>query len=57
MLSAVFIIAYVGLGLPAVIAGALVSSGASLTGVAVALAIVLAVLTAGALVATVKQEH
>jgi predicted MFS family arabinose efflux permease len=57
MLSAVFIVAYVGLGLPAVIAGALVSSGASLTGVAVALAIVLAVLTVGALVATIKEEH
>jgi hypothetical protein len=57
MLSAVFIIAYVGLGLPAVIAGALVSGGASLTGVATVLALVLAVLTAGALVATVAGEH
>jgi len=57
MLSAVFIIAYVGLGLPAVIAGALVSSGASLTTVAVALALVLAVVTAAALAATLRGEH
>jgi hypothetical protein len=57
MLSAVFLIAYVGLGLPAVIAGALVSSGASLTGVAIVLALVLVALTAGALVATLRGEH
>jgi len=57
MLSAVFIIAYVGLGLPAVVAGALVSGGASLTGVATVLALVLAALTAGALVATLRREH
>ncbi len=57
MLSAVFIIAYVGLGLPAVIAGALVSSGASLTGVAIVLALLLAALTAGALLATLRRAH
>jgi predicted MFS family arabinose efflux permease len=57
MLSAVFIIAYVALGLPAVIAGALVSSGASLSAVAIVLAVVLAALTAGALVATLRKEH
>jgi hypothetical protein len=57
MLSAVFLIAYVGLGLPAVIAGALVSSGASLTAVATVLALILAVVTAAALFATLRQEH
>lgn len=54
LLSAVFIVAYVGMALPAVICGALVSGVASLTTVAIAVAAALAVLSAGALVATVR---
>jgi MFS family permease len=52
LLSAVFVVAYVGLGIAAVIPGALVSAGASLTAVTVELAIALAVLTSIALCAT-----
>lgn len=54
MLSAVFIVAYAGLGIAAVIPGALVSAGAPLTTVTVELAIALAVLTAIALCATAR---
>jgi hypothetical protein len=49
LLSAVFLVAYVGLGVSAVIPGALISSGAALTTVAIGLAVALAVLTAPAL--------
>ncbi|MFH8469054.1 MFS transporter [Streptomyces sp. NPDC017991] len=49
LLSAVFIVAYGGLGITAVVAGALVSAGASLAAVTVELAIALAVLTSIAL--------
>jgi hypothetical protein len=52
LLSAVFLVAYVGLGVSAVIPGALISSGATLTAVAIGLAVALAVLTAPALYAT-----
>ena len=55
VLSAVFIVAYVGMGVPAVVAGALVSGGASLTAVAVGLAIALVVLTTSALLATLRS--
>ena len=49
LLSAVFLVAYVGLGVSAVIPGALISNGAALTAVASGLAVALAVLTAPAL--------
>jgi heme A synthase len=55
-LSAVFLVAYVGLGVSAVIPGALISSGAALTAVAVGLAVALAVLTAPALHATTRAR-
>ncbi|HLI58021.1 MAG TPA: MFS transporter [Solirubrobacteraceae bacterium] len=54
LMSAVFVLSYVGLAVPAVISGALVSGVLSLTTVAVAVAVALAVLTAGALVATAR---
>jgi MFS family permease len=54
LLSAVFLVAYVGLGLSAVIPGALISSGAALTTVAIALAAALAALTAPALYAATR---
>jgi MFS family permease len=56
LLSAVFIVAYIGLGIAAVIPGALVSAGASLTTVTVELAIALAVLTSIALSATLRAN-
>jgi MFS family permease len=56
LLSAVFVVAYLGMAIPAVIAGALVSGVASLTTVAIAVAIALALLSAGALVATVRAR-
>jgi len=52
--SAVFLVAYVGLGVSAVIPGALISSGAALTAVAIGLAVALAVLTAPALYAATR---
>ena len=56
LLSAVFLVAYVGLGVSAVIPGALISSGAALTTVAIALAAALAVLTAPALYAATRAR-
>ena len=56
LLSAVFLVAYVGLGVSAVIPGALISSGAALTAVAIALAAALAVLTAPALYAATRAR-
>lgn len=54
LMSAVFVVAYLGMAIPAVICGALVSGGAALTTVAVAVSIALAVLSGGALIATVR---
>lgn len=54
LLSAVFVVSYLALGIPAVAAGALVSSGVTLTTVAVGLVIVVAALTAFALVASLR---
>lgn len=54
LLSAVFVVAYLGMAIPAVVAGALASGVASLTTVAVAVAVALAILSTGALVATVR---
>lgn len=54
LMSAVFVVSYVGLAVPAVISGALVTGVLSLTTVAVAVAAALAVLTSGALVATIR---
>jgi hypothetical protein len=56
LLSAVFLVAYVGLGVSAVIPGALISSGAALTTVAIGLAVALAVLTAPALYAATRSR-
>ena len=56
LLSAVFLVAYVGLGVSAVIPGALISSGAALTTVAIGLAVALAVLTAPALYAATRAR-
>ena len=55
LLSAVFLVAYAGLGVSAVIPGALISNGAALTAVAIGLAVALAVLTAPALYAATRQ--
>ena len=57
LLSAVFLVAYVGLGVSAVIPGALISSGAALTAVASGLAVALAVLTAPALYTATRQDR
>lgn len=56
LLSAVFLDAYVGLGVSAVIPGALTSSGAALTAGATGLAVALAVLTAPALYAATRAR-
>ena len=56
LLSAVFLVAYVGLGVSAVIPGALISSGAALPAVAIGLAVALAVLTAPALYAATRAR-
>lgn len=57
LLSAVFVVAYVSLGIAAVIPGALVSAGVSLTKVTIELAIALAVLTSIALGATLRAAR
>ena len=57
LLSAVFLVAYIGLGVSAVIPGALISSGAALTAVASGLAVALAVLTAPALYTATRQDR
>ena len=56
LMSAVFIVAYVALGIAAVIPGALVSASASLTTVTVELAIAVAVLASIALCATLRAS-
>lgn len=54
LLSAIFVLAYGGMGIPAVVAGGLVSSGTSLTSVALGLAGTLGVLSTGALLVTLR---
>ena len=57
LLSAIFLVAYVALGGPAIIAGALVSGVAPLTTVATVLACGLAALTGVALLATLRERR
>ncbi|GGJ68617.1 MFS transporter [Streptomyces brasiliensis] len=54
LMAAVFVVAYLGLGAAAIVPGALTSVGIPLTRVAAGLAIVLAVLSAAALVTVVR---
>jgi predicted MFS family arabinose efflux permease len=54
LMAAVFVVAYLGLGLAAIVPGALTSAGVPLTQVAAGLAMVLAVISAAAVVATVR---
>ncbi|HET9125906.1 MAG TPA: MFS transporter [Solirubrobacteraceae bacterium] len=56
LMSAVFVVAYLGMAIPAVICGALASGILSLTTVTVAIAIALALLSGGALLATVRER-
>jgi len=56
LLSAIFLVAYAGLGVSAVIPGALISSGAALTAVTSGLAVALAVLTAPALYTATRAK-
>lgn len=54
LMAAVFVVAYLGLGAAAIVPGALTSEGIPLTRVAAGLALVLAILSAAALVAVVR---
>lgn len=55
LLSALFVVSYVGMGAPAVVAGYLVSRGASLSGVAIAYAVMLIVLALAAAAGLVRR--
>jgi MFS family permease len=56
LLSAVFLVSYVGMGAPAVVAGLLVSRGGSLTGVASGYAVVLVVLALSVLAGLLRRR-
>lgn len=56
LMAAVFVVAYLGLGAAAIVPGALTSVGIPLTRVAAGLAIVLAILSAAALVTVVRTQ-